>query len=57
MKFEILKKITEAVSFAHENEPTVIHRDLKPENIFLNNKFEPIVGDFGICFLMMMAKG
>lgn len=49
-KLEIFKKICEAVAFAHENDPTVIHRDLKPSNIFLNNKCEPIVGDFGLCF-------
>ncbi|CAJ0916132.1 unnamed protein product, partial [Mesorhabditis belari] len=26
----------------------VIHRDIKPENIFVNNTFDPKLGDFGI---------
>ncbi|AXV38814.1 serine/threonine-protein kinase [Methanobacterium sp. BAmetb5] len=47
-KLVIFRKIVEAVAFAHEN--NVIHRDLKPENIFLNNKLEPVIGDFGLCF-------
>lgn len=49
-KFEIFRKVCEAVAFAHKNNPTVIHRDLKPGNIFLNNEFDPVVGDFGLCF-------
>lgn len=47
-KIEIFRKICEAVAFAHKNK--VIHRDIKPENIFMENQFEPIVGDFGLCF-------
>lgn len=49
-KLEIFQKICQAVAFAHKNVPTIIHRDLKPSNIFMNNDFEPIVGDFGLCF-------
>ncbi len=30
----------------------MVHRDIKPRNIFLNIKHEPIVGDFGLCFLL-----
>jgi serine/threonine protein kinase len=26
----------------------VLYRDLKPDNIFLNQEFEPVIGDFGI---------
>lgn len=47
-KLTIFKKICVAVAFAHDN--GIIHRDLKPENILLNNDFEPVLGDFGLCF-------
>lgn len=48
-KLGIFKKIVEAVAFAHEN--NIIHRDLKPENIFLTDNLDPIVADFGLCFI------
>lgn len=48
-KLEIFKNITEAVAFAHQN--NVVHRDLKPENIFLNDDYDPVVADFGLCFI------
>jgi serine/threonine protein kinase len=37
---------------AHAHEAGVVHRDLKPDNIFLNELRSPIVGDFGLCFLL-----
>lgn len=37
------------VAFAHTN--NIIHRDLKPENIFLDDKLNPKVSDFGICYI------
>lgn len=48
-KLEIFKNITEAIAFAHKN--NVVHRDLKPENIFLNDNYDPVVADFGLCFI------
>jgi serine/threonine protein kinase len=37
---------------AHAHEKNVVHRDLKPSNIFLDVKYNPVVGDFGLCFLL-----
>jgi serine/threonine protein kinase len=37
--------IAETMRFVHEK--NVIHRDLKLENVFLNEDFEPVIGDFG----------
>ncbi|HWZ45436.1 MAG TPA: serine/threonine-protein kinase [Candidatus Saccharimonadales bacterium] len=43
------RHICDAVATAHR--ANVIHRDLKPSNIFLGDRDQPIIGDFGICFL------
>jgi serine/threonine protein kinase len=37
---------------AHAHERGIVHRDLKPGNIFLDAKYDPIVGDFGLRFLL-----
>jgi serine/threonine protein kinase len=37
---------------AHAHESGIVHRDLKPKNIFLGESYSPIVGDFGLCFLL-----
>lgn len=49
LKMSIFKDITKAIAFAHKN--NVVHRDLKPENIFLNDNHDPVVADFGLCFI------
>jgi serine/threonine protein kinase len=43
-------EICKGVAHAHEN--AIVHRDLKPRNIFLDAAYHPIVGDFGLCFLL-----
>lgn len=47
-KLDIILQICEGLSYAHER--GVVHRDLKPSNIFINEKGNPKIGDFGICF-------
>ncbi|KAA5542265.1 protein kinase [Roseiconus nitratireducens] len=43
---EIVKKVSEAMSYAHEC--GVIHRDLKPANILVDRNDQPKVTDFGL---------
>jgi serine/threonine protein kinase len=45
----LFEKVCRIVSYAHEQR--IIHRDLKPENILVRQDGEPVVADFGICFV------
>ncbi len=53
-KLEILRKIGEAIDFAHSK--GVIHRDIKPANILINNKREVKIADFGIARILSSQK-
>lgn len=48
-KLLFFAKICRALGHAHEK--GVTHRDLKPENILLAEDGEPVVADFGICYI------
>ena len=36
----------------HSHSKGIVHRDIKPANIFLDADSGPVVGDFGLCFLL-----
>ena len=42
----IFKKIVEGIKFCHNK--NICHLDIKPANIIFDNKFEPIIIDFGL---------
>ena len=42
----LMAKVAFAVQYAHEQ--GVLHRDLKPSNILIGNRWEPMIGDFGL---------
>ena len=43
----IFKKILEGIQFCHDN--NISHFDIKVANILLDDKFNPIIIDFGLC--------
>lgn len=53
-KIEILKRIANAIDFAHSR--GVIHRDIKPANILINDKKEVKIADFGIARIISSHK-
>ncbi|HKB41737.1 MAG TPA: serine/threonine-protein kinase [Gemmataceae bacterium] len=42
----LVEKVARAIQAAHEK--GIIHRDLTPANIFMDERGEPLVGDFGL---------
>jgi len=53
-KMEILRKIGDAIDFAHSK--GVIHRDIKPANILVNDNKEIKIADFGIARILSSQK-
>ena len=45
-KLELLKKLAQAVNYAHKRH--IVHRDIKPENVMIRSDGEPVLMDFGI---------
>lgn len=46
IRSKIIYGIASAMSFLHRM--NIIHRDFKPENILLDEKFNPVIADFGL---------
>src|SRR4030095_6365490 len=47
-RLRLFLRICEGVEYAHGR--GLIHRDLKPATIFMADLYQPVVGDFGLCY-------
>lgn len=50
----IMKQMTEAIQYLHEQDPIIVHRDLKPENLLFrdrNTTSDIMITDFGLAKL------
>ena len=52
---KIFANITLTVKYLHDND--ISHGDIKPENILMNNKFRPILNDFGFSHFFENKNG
>lgn len=48
-KLTFFREVSEGIAYAHSK--GVVHRDVKPANIFVTDDLQPVVGDFGICYV------
>jgi serine/threonine protein kinase len=46
----LFRKVADAIAHAHRQARPIYHLDIKPSNILVRNE-EPVVADFGICFI------
>ncbi|MBL9116738.1 MAG: serine/threonine protein kinase [Verrucomicrobiaceae bacterium] len=47
-RLDLMKKVCDAVAFAHDHELCVVHRDIKPANIMIGTHGEVFLMDWGI---------
>jgi serine/threonine protein kinase len=48
-RLAFFKVLLEAVAYVHQADIT--HRDIKPNNIFVNEFWQPVLGDFGLAYV------
>lgn len=46
--WEILRDISNGLSYLHEQTPAIIHQDIKPDNILISNEGHYVISDFGV---------
>ena len=55
-KMQIIYDIASAITYLHDNQPTIIHGDLKCQNILIGNEFRAKICDFGLARIHTISK-